>query len=30
MTPVPLPASGLLLLFGSAGFGLFSKRRRAA
>ena len=30
LTPVPLPASGLLLLFGSAGFGLFSKRRRAA
>jgi len=28
--PVPLPASGLLLLFGSAGLGLFGKRRRAA
>jgi hypothetical protein len=30
MTPVPLPASGLLLLFGGSGLGLFSKRRRAA
>jgi hypothetical protein len=29
-TPVPLPASGLLLLFGSTGLGLFGKRRRAA
>jgi hypothetical protein len=30
ITPVPLPASGLLLLFGSAGLGLFRSRRRAA
>ena len=30
VTPVPLPASGLLLLFGSAGLGLFGKRRRSA
>jgi hypothetical protein len=30
VTPVPLPASGLLLLFGSAGLGLFRSRRRAA
>ena len=30
ITPVPLPASGLLMLFGSAGLGLFRSRRRAA
>jgi len=30
VTPVPLPASGLLMLFGSAGLGLFRSRRRAA
>lgn len=30
VSAVPLPASGLLLLFGSAGLGLFGKRRRAA
>ena len=29
VTPVPLPASALLFLFGSAGLGLFGKRRRA-
>jgi len=30
VTPVPLPAAGLLLLFGSAGLGVFGARRRAA
>ncbi len=30
VTPVPLPASGLLLLLGGSGLGLFGKRRRAA
>jgi len=30
VTPVPLPAAGLLLMFGSAGLGLFGARRRSA
>jgi hypothetical protein len=30
VTPVPLPSAALLFLCGSAGFGLFGKRRRAA
>lgn len=30
VTPVPLPAAGLLLFFGSAGLGVFGARRRAA
>jgi hypothetical protein len=30
ITPVPLPASGLMMLVGAAGLGLFGVRRRAA
>lgn len=30
ITPVPLPASGLLMAFGVAGLGMFGARRRAA